>query len=401
MMGIHFMGEVPFKKVYLHAMVRDEKGEKMSKTKGNVIDPLEWTKKYGSDSLRFTFAVMAGQGRDIKLSESRVEGYQAFCNKIWNAVKFLKMNWESAGLSEIKFEELEKNLIAKQDQLLPANAWILSRLQEVIQTSEAGFEKFEINLSAQSIYDFTWRELCDWAIEFSKIPLNQGSENLERRKETLYVLCYALDQVLKISHPIMPFVTEKLWQALPLEQEEGDSIMISKYPGYHKELQDSKSEHTIETVKNLINSIRNFRGENRVDAKKKFDVRFVPASKEVSLLVKDYLEEIQALAKITSLTEIDTNALVAAKDAIVPVSNPALELRISLDGLVDVEGETKRLSKEIAKVEKDIDHIQRKLSNKKFTERAPAELVEKETGRKSELESTLKDLSKAIERLKS
>ena len=273
MMGIHFMGKVPFERVYLHAMVRDEKGDKMSKSKGNVIDPLALIEKHGADPLRFTLAIMAGQGRDIKLSLDRVEGYQAFCNKIWNAVRFfhLQLEPEQGGKIAEPIERLESWLLNRKHALLPLNRWILSQLQRVIEKVECSLERFELNLAAQALYEFTWHELCDWYIEFSKLPLRRGGEE---RTETLYTLRFVLEELLRLMHPFMPFVTEELWQSLPWKKLDStkrlSTLMLQSFPKENLAFNDLKAETSLAALKRVIEAIRNFRGENNISSKVDF-----------------------------------------------------------------------------------------------------------------------------------
>lgn len=402
MMGIHFMGEVPFQKVYLHAMVRDEKGEKMSKSKGNVIDPLGVIQQHGADPLRFTLAIMAGQGRDIKLSVDRVEGYRAFCNKLWNATKFFHLQFEPAqgGPIEEPSEGLEKWLLHHRVDLLVQNVWILSRLQRVIQAVEEGLQKFEINLAAQALYDFTWHELCDWYIEFSKLPLREGGA---QRVQTLYTLHYVLETLVKLMHPLMPFVTEELWNSLPWihSQRAGKvfSIMLQPFPQGVAEFKDVEAEHTLKALKEIVESIRNFRGENNISPKVEFPVTYHPGSTAAEAFIQLYANPIQSLARITRFQKLNPNSAPEV-EAVIPLVNPPLELRIQLKGLVNVEEEAKRLRKEIEKLGQDLAFVQNKLSQETFLAKAPAELVAKEKRREQEIQAQLKELDSSWEKLK-
>jgi valyl-tRNA synthetase len=406
MMGIHFMDDVPFKKVYLHAMVRDEKGEKMSKSKGNVIDPLVVIDQHGADPLRFTLAIMAGQGRDIKLSVDRVEGYRAFCNKLWNATKFFHMQFEAAqgGPVPEPVGGVEKWLTQHRIELLPQNLWILSRLQETIQVVENGLEKFELNVASQALYEFTWHELCDWYIEFAKLPLREGGE---RRVEILYTLSFVLEQLLHLMHPFMPFVTEELWQSLPwkkpvlnatrklLGKPEICTLMLQPYPKVVAAFRDAEAQRTVQAVKGIIESIRNFRGENSISPKVEFPVYYVPGSSAADAFIRMNSPQIKFIAKVSDFKRIDsprsgTSTAAAAVTeeaamAVIPITNPPLELRISLKGLVNFEEETKRLKKEIEKLSSDLAHVKNKLSQETFLQKAPPELVQKERQREKEI----------------
>ncbi|MGK5087422.1 valine--tRNA ligase [Bdellovibrionota bacterium FG-2] len=399
MMGIHFMGEVPFHKIYLHAMVRDEKGEKMSKSKGNVIDPLVLIDQHGADALRFTLAVMAGQGRDIKLSVDRVEGYRAFCNKLWNAVKFFHFQMENAASVTAPDEGVAAWVAKYSAELLPQNRWILSRFQDAIIKVEKGLEGFELNESAQALYDFTWREMCDWYIEFSKLPLREAGPS---RNETMWVLHFVLEQLLKLMHPFMPFVTEELWQSLPWRAVRQDrsqplTLMLESFPVFDPAFKDEKMEAQIEGVKHVIEAVRNFRGENNISPKIEFPVRYTRASKEALELFARYRGDILALARIQGLEEDKENSVAGV--SIIPLALPSVEFHISLKGLVDFEEEAKRLRKEIEKVDADIGHVSRKLAQESFIAKAPKELIEKERKKIADFESKKVELGAALKRL--
>lgn len=415
MLGLHFMKEVPFHKVYLHAMVRDEKGEKMSKSKGNVIDPLVVIDQHGADPLRFTLAAMAGQGRDIKLSVDRVEGYRAFCNKLWNAVKFFHLQLEPTNGGPLAEPPGGAARYLKQEQanLLLPNRWILSRLQRLCTDVEKGLSGFELNESARAIYEFTWLELCDWFIEFSKLPLRaQGEE----RTQTLVTLHYTLETLLKLMHPFTPFVTEELWQSLPWkkaantparamhQKPELMSLMVQPYPNRIEELLDTEAEHSMLALRNVIEAIRNFRGENSISPKVEFAVQYVSGSSPATAFIKSYEAEIRALTRISALDLIprdEASGLAASADtvAVIPIAQPPVELRIGLKGLVNVEEETKRLRKEIERVEDDLQHVRGKLGKDTFLAKAPPELVKKERDREQELAAKLTELGAALQRL--
>jgi valyl-tRNA synthetase len=422
MMGIHFMGDVPFRKVYLHAMVRDEKGEKMSKSKGNVVDPLVIADQHGADSLRFTLAIMAGQGRDIKLSLDRVEGYRAFCNKLWNAVKFFHLQLEPlAGAEAANFPPLvepagglEKWILDHSSGLAVQNQWILSQLQNTIENVEEGLKKFELNVSAQALYDFTWKEFCDWYIELSKLPLREGGE---QRLETLYTMRFVLDQLLRLIHPFMPFVTEELARDLPWNQPsqtvarkaagkpEIQTLMLKSYPLPVAGLKNLEAEKGIMGIKEIVEAIRNVRGENTISPKVEFAIQYLPGSPQAEEFLQAHQTKIQALAKVSGFKKISKQDVAEAKsgqvgEAVVLISQPSIELRISLEGLVNVEEELKRLKKELEKVGADLSFVQNKLSQETFISRAPAALVQKERSREQELLTKQSELQTALQRLK-
>lgn len=413
MMGIHFMGEVPFHKVYLHAMVRDEKGEKMSKSKGNVIDPLVLMDAHGADPLRFTLAIMAGQGRDIKLSADRVEGYRAFCNKLWNAVKFfhLQLEPEQGGLIEEPEGGVQDWLVENRIQLSPVNRWILSRLQGLIPAVNSGLENFELNLSAQALYEFTWHELCDWYIEFSKLALRGGGE---QRVQTLYTLRLVLGKVLRLLHPFMPFVTEQLWQSLPWKESstttarqnadlpEMVSIMLRPYPKGLPVFKDVDSENTVMALKSIVEAVRNFRGENGIAPKVEFSLGYLPKTSAGDAFMKLHGTELKFLARLGEITKVATpkeEGASGGREAVIVIPFPPMELRIPLKGLVNVEEETRRIQKEIEKLDGDLAHVRNKLSQETFIARAPVNLVEKERAREKALVTQRAQLEQALQRL--
>ena len=419
MMGIHFMGEVPFEKVYLHAMVRDEKGEKMSKSKGNVIDPLTLIDQHGADPLRFTLTAMAGQGRDIKLSVDRVEGYRGFCNKIWNATKFFHLQLEEAQGGPVAEPEggtaawITKQRQNKNGDLSIADRWILSRLQTMIEKVESGFTKFEMNESAQAIYEFAWLELCDWYIEFSKLPLREGGK---ARLSTLYTLHYVLETLFRTMHPITPFVTEELWQSLPWKsaantptrkrdgKPEIMTLMFQAFPSPVSALRDEAAEVGISGQKTVIETIRNFRGENSLSPKTELKIRYrqmgtATAGASGAQVIEEYAVEIRALGRISQIEPVAAGAKASDNEAVMVLSTLGLELWIDMTGLVNFEEEAKRLEKEIAKAQDDIDHVQRKLTQESFIAKAPPALIEKEKKREAEAIAKRTELEAALKRI--
>ena len=334
MMGLHLMGDVPFKKVYLHAMVRDEKGEKMSKTKGNVINPLVLIDQHGADPLRFTLAAMAGQGRDIKLSVDRVEGYRGFCNKVWNATKFFHLQIENDTETKRPPGGITKWLADHRHELSASNRWVLSRLQALIPRVEMGLAQFELNESANALYEFTWHEFCDWYIEFSKLSLKEGGPS---RTQTLYTLHAVLETLFRLMHPFMPFVTEELWQSLPWKREATDlpfaenrpspkniqTLMLRKYPSVKPALKDAESERTIAAIQAMIEAIRNFRGENSISPKSEFVLRYKPTTEASDIFLKMYETEIKSLAKVSALERIQEGHASEGPEAVIPLSKPS------------------------------------------------------------------------------
>ncbi len=413
-MGLHFMGDVPFRKVYMHAMVRDEKGDKMSKSKGNVIDPLPLIDEHGADPLRFTLASMAGQGRDIKLAVDRVETYRAFANKLWNATKFLHLQWEpnpeiphAGPLSEPK-EGAEMWLKAHFQTLTPANRWILSRLQSTTAAVEHGFANWEIDRSAMAIYEFAWLEFCDWFIEFSKLPFRRGGKD---REESLITLHYVLESVFKLLHPIMPFVSEELWDSLPWKKPANTAARIREghppvatlsfhaFPKADDAFRDAGAETEMLRLKTVIEAIRNFRGENNLSPKKDFTLHVASQDADAKDFFQKYSKDVLQLARVAAIADNAIGKSVSKFEAVITLLNPAAELRISLEGLVDVEEERKRVQKEIDKVKVDLAHVEGKLGKESFVAKAPKELLEKTRAEAAAANVKLTALAAALEKL--
>ncbi len=372
MMGLHFMGDVPFRDVYIHALVRDAQGNKMSKSRGNVIDPLTVIEQYGTDAFRFTLAAFAAQGRDIKLAEERIAGYRNFVNKIWNASRFAMMNLEGFDPEEIDISELE---------LSNSDRWILYRLNEAVRETEAALEAFRFNDAAGALYRFTWSEVCDWYIELIKDDLYRGGE--ERKTTARYVLWTVLEHLLRLLHPFMPFITEEIRQALP-GLKSSESIMTAEYPKPKPEWDFKDGAAEMELVMEVIKGIRNIRGEMEVPPSREISAILICSSEESSRLLKRNEACIMSLARLSDLAI--GKGLEKPADASVMVAGD-VEIVVPLKGLVNVEEEEKRLVKEIGKIEKDIEFLAGKLKNPNFVEKAPADIVDKEIKKLEEFEN--------------
>ncbi|MGE4233169.1 MAG: valine--tRNA ligase [Bacteriovoracia bacterium] len=400
MMGIKFNdGRVPFKRVYLHALVRDEKGQKMSKTKGNVIDPLDIIKDFGADAFRFTLVSLSGQGRDIKLSLDRVENNKAFCNKLWNASRYVlaRLGYVTIeGISDSNDEDFKADLgwVKKNHaRLHPINKWILSRLSQAVEKVEKGFEEFRLNDSAQELYAFVWNEFCDWYIEFSKELLNHD----QYREETKQCLLYVLDQTLRLSHPFIPFISEEIHTYLRKNAKlESRFLMLQKYPDATEAWRkDEKAQAQVDVWRDVISQIRNFRGENNISPKARPDMTFEVVDNFAGL--EAGVDWIRAVAQLNSF-EKETGKIKKAPDAAEIISKSA-KLYVKLTGLVDVEGEIKRLQKEKNDTQESIQFVKTKLSKPSFVEKAPKELVEEEKQKLTNLESKVVEIMKSISKL--
>ncbi|PLX95336.1 MAG: valine--tRNA ligase [Desulfuromonas sp.] len=385
MMGLKFMGEVPFKDVYIHALVRDAQGQKMSKSKGNVIDPLTVIDEFGTDAFRFTLTAFAAQGRDVKLSTERIGGYRNFCNKLWNASRFALMNLEGfAPVETPNWDELSLSM---------ADRWILTRLTEVEKEANKALDEYRFNEAASTLYTFTWHEFCDWYIELIKGALYGGDAAAKLSAQT--VVYTVLERLLRLLHPITPFITEEIWQNLPGSRPVA-SIMLADYPQGEGLLQDEDATAKMEQVMEVIRSIRNIRGEMDVSPAKKISA-LLDCKNEASLAVmSDGEEYIKALARIEDLAcgvALDQPAQVAKQ-----VSGD-VEILLPLAGLINVEEEEKRLIKEIAKVQKDVDMFSKKLSNEKFVANAPAAVLEKDRGKLAAAQEKLTVLQASLEKI--
>jgi valyl-tRNA synthetase len=384
MMGLKFMGEVPFRDVYIHALVRDAEGQKMSKSIGNVIDPLVMIEKYGTDTFRFTLAALAAQGRDIRLSEETIGGYRNFTNKIWNASRFALLNLKD-------YEKGQNSTCADHYSL--ADKWILSQAHRLVQTVREALGDYKFNDAASALYQFIWHEFCDWYIELSKDRLAIGKGAEEPRRATQQVLVDVLDIILRLLHPFMPFISEEIWQKLPGND---GSIVVSSFPVTNQGFFNQEAENGIEILKEIIYHVRNIRGEMHIPPSQKVDVVLFCGNEETAQLLKAHRNYLTQLALIKNLefskvrTRPEASATAIARDT---------EIYIPLEGVIDFEEEYKRLTKENTKVEKDLAFIRKKMSNEDFLRKAPKEIVEKENQRYQELAEKQKKLNISISRL--
>jgi len=363
MMGIKFMDNIPFHSVYIHALIRDSEGQKMSKTKGNVIDPLTMMDKYGTDALRFTLAAFAAQGRDIKLSEERIEGYRNFCNKLWNASRFVLMNLDDYNGTYKLIPNGERPA---------AHRWILSRLNEACREVNHALEEFKFNDAASSIYKFIWNEYCDWFLELSKPHLYGGDD----RKETQNILVYVLENCLRLLHPFMPFITEEIHSKLP---GTSGSIMEDSFPEYKENNVDLEAEKTFSTVINVIDCVRNVRGEMNLNPGLNLDLLIRTKHDHEATTLKHNTKYINALSRANVIESGPT-----VKKPSVSTSSVCdeMDIFIPLEGKINFTEEKKRVEKELKKIEKDIIVLDKKLSNKNFIDKAPSEVIEKDSQRK-------------------
>lgn len=403
MMGLKFTGKIPFKDIFITGLIRDSEGHKMSKSKGNVLDPLdiidgidieslvakrtsnlmlnsvkdkiakatrkefpEGINAYGTDALRFTYCSLASTGRNVRFDMGRVEGYRNFCNKLWNAARYVALNTDE---EHVDFGD-------GAFQYSPADQWILSRLQRTIAKVHHYFETYRFDLLANTIYEFVWHEYCDWYLELSK-PVLQDEHALSAMKRgTRRTLIYVLDQILKLTHPLMPFITEEIWQrTTKLSSENGNSIMLSTYPQVDEEFINETVEEELEWLKSAIQALRTIRSEMSISPAKVIPLNIRNITPALQERVEKYKQLLKTLGKISEIHYLAPNEKI-------PVSATAvlgeIELLIPMADLIDKDAELARLAREIAKLDKDIDLAEGKLNNPKFADKAPADIIAKE-----------------------
>ncbi len=381
MMGLHFMKEVPFHTVYIHALVRDEHGQKMSKSKGNVMDPLDLIDQYGADALRFTLTAMAAQGRDIKLSTGRIEGYRNFITKLWNAARYAQMN--------------ECVVVPGFDPAscaLTVNRWIVGALVDTERQIAQAVEDYRFNDAANAIYQFTWHLFCDWYLEFTK-PILSG-DDVEGRYETRAAAAWVIDQILHLLHPFAPFVTEELWEQLAPEGGRDTLLIDAARPALDAGLEDRTATSEMAWLIKLISDIRAVRAEMNVPAAAKTALYVSGASDATSQRLETHSDLIQRLARVETMAEADK----APKGSVQLVIDEATYF-LPLGEVIDIGQETARLKREIAKLDGEIDKIEKKLSNEKFISRAPVEVVDENRERLAEFAQSRDKLKEASKRL--
>ena len=385
MMGIHFMGDVPFRKVYIHALVRDEKGQKMSKSKGNIIDPLNIIDEYGADALRFTLTVLAAQGRDIKLSSSRVEGYRNFATKLWNAARFCEMNGCALKL-DFKPESVKHTV----------NKWIISELAAVSKDVAQALEDYKFNEAAMDLYHFTWGTFCDWYIEFTK-PLINGEDEAVK-KETQETTGWVLDQLLLLLNPMMPYLTEELHLHL-LGKAEGadkaDWLQSKRWPEFDDKITDKAARDEMNWIVKLISTIRSVRADMNVPAGAQIKMLLKGASAENKKRLDTYNEIIKRLARLSEAAASDADIPKGSIQMVLDEANIILPIA----DVVDIDQERARLKKEIEKAEANIERIDKMLKNESFLAKAPDEVVEEKKEERAEAENVKAKLAQALKQL--
>jgi valyl-tRNA synthetase len=420
MMGIKFMGDVPFREVYIHGLIRDQDGQKMSKSKGNVLDPLDLIdgveldtllrkrttglmqehlkpqiekatrrqfpdgiEQYGADALRFTFASLATTGRDIRFDLGRIEGYKNFCNKLWNAARYVLMNTGDLDEGEV--------------ELSSADRWIRARFDETVASVHKHFDSYRLDLVAQAIYEFTWHEFCDWYLELSKPVLQSESSSTEAQRGTRRTLVEILEGLLRLLHPIMPFVTEEVWQQVaPRAGIEAPTLMLRPYPQPATEDADATAVADIEWLKKFILGVRQIRGEMDIPPGKPLPVILENASATDARRAEEHASLLQRVGRVESVTLLgDEEEPPAAATALLD----ELRLLVPMKGMIDVEAERNRLGKQLDKVQADLDRARSKLDNPNFVNNAPADVVTQEKQRAADFERQIGQLGEQLEKL--
>jgi len=420
MMGLKFMDDVPFHEVYIHGLIRDPDGQKMSKSKGNVLDPLDLIDgvdldtllakrttglmqthlapkiekatrhqfpdgidEYGADALRFTFASLATTGRDIRFDLGRIEGYKNFCNKLWNASRYVLMNTEELNAGEVEFST--------------ADRWIRSRLNQATISMHEHFANYRLDLAAQTVYDFTWHEFCDWYLELSKPVLQSADASAEQKRGTRQTLVEVLETLLRLLHPLMPFLTDEIWaQVAPRAGIEGETIMLRQYPAAHVDRQDDDAEAELEWVKKFILGIRQIRGEMDISPGKSVPVLLLESSDSDRLFAERNALLLRRVGRIDSIRALGTTEEP-------PLSATALlgnmRLLVPMAGIIDVDAEKARISKQRERIATDLARSRGKLGNEKFVNNAPADVVTQEKQRVTEFEQQISQLDEQLQHL--
>jgi len=385
MMGMQFMKDVPFTDVYVHALVRDEEGKKMSKSTGNVIDPLTVIEHYGTDAFRFTLAAFAAQGRDIKMSEKRIEGYRHFVNKLWNAARFALMHIDQP------YEEINFKTLSLPDR------WILSRLSRATQAVAEALDSYRFNDAASEVYNFVWHEFCDWYLEAIK-PALYEKEGPEKRETTLGVLWRVMHDTLIVLHPFMPFVTEEIWHKMPGTR---GSVMRAAFPTDGKSLPEIRVEKATESEMNLlielISAVRNIRGEMNISPSVNLTATVQTGNSKIKSVIERHREIIVNLAKLNAFSVNESAA--RPKSSATAVVGKAT-LFVPLEGVIDFKKETMRLEKEMNKLIKELKAVSKKLDNENFLNKAPRDVVEQVQTKHAGLEEKQQKLQSHLERIR-
>lgn len=423
MMSLKFIGKIPFHEIYITGLIRDAEGQKMSKSKGNVLDPIdlidgisleallqkrtyglmqpamaqkiekttrqqfpEGIRSYGTDALRLTYASLASFTREIRFDLGRLEGYRNFCNKLWNAARFVLMNTENHQL----------NPLANPPETAVANRWIMSRLQQTIQEAHHHLAHYRFDLLTQTLYDFTWNEFCDWYVELAKISLQDAGLSTKEHEHTRYTLVSVLESLLRLLHPLIPFITEEIWQRVaPLLAKNPTTIMLEPYPQYEKAASDHAAETEMAWIQKIVMAIRTLRSELNIPPNQRFVVLLAQGTDLDKSRIVEYAALISQLARLTTIEWLKD--LPPAQAASIFIDK--LELFIPLEGVIDIAAEVAKIDKEITKLEKERIAVTSKLQNPDFIARAPADLVNREKARLDNIQANIQQQKEKQKRL--
>ena len=386
MMGLHLMGDVPFRRVYITGLVRDAEGQKMSKTRGNVVDPLDLVGRHGADAVRFTMAAMATPGSDLPLSEERMSGYRAFANKLWNAARFVLINRDGAS------GESALPPLPSSDRLALPDRWILSRLTRLADDVETSLSQFRFDEMANALYRFLWHEYCDWYLEMAKPALASGAL-LDDAARTRAVLLHVLERVLRLLHPVMPFLTEEIWQRLP---HEGETIARASYPTADHSLLDQEAEGRVSFLMELVTRVRNIRAELNLDPGRRLRLLYRPSDAAAGRTISESLPILIALARLESAEK--SERLESAGPAARAVA-AGCDLAVPLAGILDLQAELRRFTREIERLNREKEGHARKLSNPDFMSKADPAVIDKTRRIHQELQEKLERLARTVESL--
>jgi len=395
MMGLEFMRDIPFRQIYLHGIVRDSQGRKMSKSLGNSVDPVDLIEKYGADALRFSFLAHIHSGKDFKFSEQRTEGYRNFMNKIWNATRF--------SLNALQGFQTPKDgtraLPSKIDTSI-FDQWLIKKLEKAEKTVEESLEQSRFSDAASALYSFVWYEFCDWYIEFIK-PIINGPESKEKAATQL-ILAQVLNRVMRLLHPFVPFISEELYQKLPIKNQ---ACIIDQYPNVRNDnalisLGSDSTAFEVDLVKEIISAIRNIRGENRISPAIKINVRLSPQEDLTQKILSGNKNTITNMGRIENLIIGEEGSLAKCAVTLVTVNSSQVKVIIPLEGLVDISEEIKRIEKTIEKLSKEISALSGRLANDNFVKNASEEVVEADKKLLEQSRNQITSMQDALVRLK-
>lgn len=395
-MGVEFMRDVPFRTVYIHGLVRDSQGKKMSKSAGNSVDPVDMIEKHGADALRFSFLAHLHSGKDFKFNEQRLEGYRNFMNKIWNAARFALTN-----LQDFKVPAEGVKALPNRAHISVFDQWIIAKLAECTKRVEEAIETEHFSEAAAALYHFVWHQFCDWYIEFTK-PILNGT-NAEEKAATQLVMAQVLNRIMRLMHPLTPFITEEIYSKLPIRDK---ACIIDKFPTTRSEkelfaLGSEQAALEIDLVREVVTAIRNIRGENRISPAIKLNLRLGTSQDKVQKILENNRTAIMTLGRIENLDIGSEGDL--SKCAVAPVGVGELNVKviIPLGGLVDFDEEVKRIQKSIEKLQKDITLLSNKLANEKFVANADEDIIAADRVLLSQSKIQIESLKEALVRFQS